>query len=223
MADWTIKTGDLCIWHHLPRGGYGYIHVVPCVVMEVRETRTRIAVRKTDGSVVMRWVKPAALETARLDRNRDIAESIKSTVMGDWERKKLTLTRHTPHGATTMSSDENNRTAVTGPKLYAMYMDALGTIAAMDEQIATLTAERDDARRVADARHMRLLSLEWSKPDSDGEEAYCPACMALDGEQHNAGCCISEAIADSARMQALTRHTSTEPTQPQPRKAGDAQ
>ena len=76
--NWNV--GALAIWHHLPRGGYGYIHAVPCVVTGVTEKRVQIAVRKTDGFVVKRSVKPEALSPIASDFNREQAMFIRESL-----------------------------------------------------------------------------------------------------------------------------------------------
>ena len=48
-----------------------------------------------------------------------------------------------------------------------------------------------------------LRSLEWDK-DSEDEEACCPYCMTLDGELHNAGCKMAEAMAQAAALKEPT-------------------
>lgn len=75
-----IKPGTLAVWYHLPRGGYGYIHVVPCVVVRCTGKRVRIAVRKTDGFVVERSVKAEALSSIKGDTNRAMAEQIRESL-----------------------------------------------------------------------------------------------------------------------------------------------
>jgi hypothetical protein len=81
-----FKTGALAVWHHLPRGGYGYIHVVPCVVVRCTGKRVRIAVRKTDGFVVERSVKAESLSSVEGDANRAMAERVRESL-------KLRLTK----------------------------------------------------------------------------------------------------------------------------------
>lgn len=83
-----IAPGDLAVWHHLPRGGYGYVYVVPCVVVRCTGKRVRIAVRKTDGFVVERSVKAEALSLIEDDVNREMAEQIRESL-----KPRLRLTK----------------------------------------------------------------------------------------------------------------------------------
>lgn len=77
MSEQQWRPGDLIVWHHLPRGGYGYIHVVPGVVLKIGVGgKVCIAVRRTDGSVVQRWVKPGGLSPASGPVNTEMAAMI---------------------------------------------------------------------------------------------------------------------------------------------------
>ena len=89
MSD--FNRGDLCVWFHTPKGGHGYVSVVPCVFMERGPKKIRIAVRMNSGVCVYRWVRANSIERAGNAHNVELAKQIRETVSGDWERKRLKL------------------------------------------------------------------------------------------------------------------------------------
>lgn len=94
MSECRWKPGDLIVWHHLPRGGYGYIHVVPGVVVKIGVGgKVCIAVRKTDGAVVTRWVKPGGVSSASGPVNIEMAAMI-----GESLQPRLRIVRATNTG-----------------------------------------------------------------------------------------------------------------------------
>lgn len=48
-------------WRHEPRGGYGYVQVVPCRVVRQGEKRVQIAALRADGTEALRWVEYGSL------------------------------------------------------------------------------------------------------------------------------------------------------------------
>lgn len=55
------EVGDLVVWQHEPRGGYGYTFPVSGRVVAVAGQRICIEVRLRTGEAVRRWVTPARL------------------------------------------------------------------------------------------------------------------------------------------------------------------
>ena len=58
----AFAPGQRIVWLHEYRGGYGYVHRIPGVVVKATPKRVQIEVRKTSGEAVRRWVLPQNLE-----------------------------------------------------------------------------------------------------------------------------------------------------------------
>lgn len=93
MSERQWRPGDLIVWHHVPRGGYNnFVHVVPGVVVRIGVDGVSIAVRKTDGFVVQRWVKRDSLSSAHAPRNVEMAMSIAESLQ---PRLRIVKASHT--------------------------------------------------------------------------------------------------------------------------------
>ena len=64
----TFTPGQRVAWLREYRGGYGYVHRIPGVVVKATAKRVQIEVRKTSGEAVLRWVRPGHLEEEQATR-----------------------------------------------------------------------------------------------------------------------------------------------------------
>ena len=56
-----MNAGDSVTWLYEPRGGYGYVILVPATVVKKGGTRVQIEAVDREGRAVRRWVKPERL------------------------------------------------------------------------------------------------------------------------------------------------------------------
>ena len=56
-----FEIGDRVIYRHCPKGGYGYIFLIPAKVLGFGRARVKVEVQKADGSRVVRFVRPESL------------------------------------------------------------------------------------------------------------------------------------------------------------------
>ena len=57
-----MKPGDQMSWSYTPRGGYGWVIPVNAEVVKVNAKTVRIRVKRIDGAMVERNVKPESLK-----------------------------------------------------------------------------------------------------------------------------------------------------------------
>ena len=60
-----MKPGDQVSWSYTPRGGYGWVIPVNAEVVKVNPKTIRILVKRIDGEMVERNVRPESLKPRR--------------------------------------------------------------------------------------------------------------------------------------------------------------
>lgn len=70
----AFEAGERVVWLYCTRGGYGYVLPVDATVIRTTAKRVRIEAKRTDGTTVVRSVKP---ENLRRPDARDASDRVR--------------------------------------------------------------------------------------------------------------------------------------------------